>query len=206
MGTTANVDVNKRLQLSSAWSLWFKFALKVAYHLSLMMVVSSPSVKKTPPAIITTVSTTVLDLIMIHGNEDLTMPLPEQERIALQAAMDAAGVKFKHLILGPDHRTPVVTDFVGGLEWAMEDGETKSLSRVADTDVEGIRVSTVFIPTLVSPYDHGGRHIKQPFETMVFGEHDEGMSKRYATWAEAEEGHEEIVAELKARHDSFLKI
>jgi hypothetical protein len=120
--------------------------------------------------------------------------------------MDAAGVKFKQLILGPDHRTPVVTDFVDGLEWAMEDGEAKSLSRVADTDVEGIRVSTVFIPMLVSPYDHDERHMKQPFETMVFGKHDEMMSKRYATWAEAEEGHEEIVSELKARHGSSLKI
>jgi hypothetical protein len=88
----------------------------------------------------------------------LTMPLSEPERIALQAAMDAAGVKFKQLILGPDHRTPVVTDFVDGLEWAMEDGEAKSLSRVADTDVEGIRVSTVFIPMLVSPYDHDAHY------------------------------------------------
>lgn len=170
------------------------------------MPVSSPSVKKNTTAIIATISTTVLDLIMMLEKEDPTMPLPEQERISLQAAMDAAGVKFKQLILGPDHRTPVVTDFVGGLEWAMEDGETKSLSRVAHTDVEGTSVSTVFIPTMVLPYDHEERHVQQPFETMVFGEHDEVMSKRYATWAEAEEGHEEIVADLRAKHTSSPKI
>jgi hypothetical protein len=134
------------------------------------------------------------------------MPLPEPDRLALQNALDAAGVKFKYLILGPDQRTPTVTDFVDGMEWAMEDGEGKSRSRVAETEVEGFTVSTVFIPTLVSAYDGDARHIKQPFETMVFGEQDEVMSRRYETWAEAEEGHKQIVAELQAKYSSAPKV
>lgn len=66
--------------------------------------------------------------------------------------------------------------------------------RVADTDLGGVRVSTVFLGI-----DHGFGASPRPilFETMIFApEHPDldQMQRRYATWDEAERGHAEWVA------------
>lgn len=127
------------------------------------------------------------------------MSFSEEQRNYLQATMDAAGVQAKHLVLGLDHRTPTLVDVVSGIEWSIADGEGRTFSRVAETELEGFRVSTVFIPTFVMSHGASDLHIKKPFETMVFGVDDEVTSKRYATWTEAEEGHLKFVENLQAR-------
>ena len=61
---------------------------------------------------------------------------------------------------------------------------------VADQDVDGVRVSTVFLGI-----DHRFATNGPPilFETMVFGGHLDGEMKRYETWEQAEAGHRKIV-------------
>ncbi len=125
------------------------------------------------------------------------MPIPEDERNAIKAAIEASGIKLRHLILGPDGRTPVITDTAGFLEWAVDRGEEHSAVHVADDKIEDIRVSTVFLAPIVSSYDHS--LAAQPFETMVFEDgKDVGMTRRYLTWDEAEIGHREILDEVRA--------
>ena len=69
------------------------------------------------------------------------------------------------------------------------------LRRVGEDEVNGQRVSTVFLGI-----DHG-REGGPPalFETMIFGGPDDGWQARCATWAEAEAGHEAVVNVLKLR-------
>jgi hypothetical protein len=80
------------------------------------------------------------------------------------------------------------------LKWGMwmENFEDR---RVAETEIEGVRISTVFLG-LDHSYSFAGRDRKTPpvlFETMIFGgEHDEEQW-RYCTWDEAEEGHAKAV-------------
>jgi hypothetical protein len=59
----------------------------------------------------------------------------------------------------------------------------------------GIRVSTVFLVM-----DHAFLDDEEPqlFETLVFNDYGSGEMRRYSTWAEAEQGHDEIVAKLMA--------
>jgi len=59
----------------------------------------------------------------------------------------------------------------------------------------GIFVSTVFIVM-----DHAFLDDEEPqiFETLVFNNYESGEPRRYSTWAEAEQGHDEIVAKLLA--------
>jgi len=69
---------------------------------------------------------------------------------------------------------------------------------VAETMIDGIRVSTVFLGL-----DHNwGGDPPVLFETMIFGgEHDEEYMERCCTWAEAEEMHKIAVKVAKARND-----
>lgn len=54
--------------------------------------------------------------------------------------------------------------------------------------VNGVKISTVFIG-----FDYMcGRNPPRLFETMVFGGEQNGYLKRYISWNDAEEGHEEV--------------
>jgi hypothetical protein len=91
----------------------------------------------------------------------------------------------------------VVTDDV--VEWAKS---FEKKSRIlAKTQVGEIEVSTVFLGI-----DHGFGGRQLWFETMTFGD-DEERQQRYATWAEAESGHIEMVESLGGHTEpnTFLK-
>lgn len=72
--------------------------------------------------------------------------------------------------------------------------------RVASTDIEGMRISTVFLGL-----DHnwsGGRPIL--FETMVFDQNNNDVyMERYHTWEEAEAGHQAICLSFKEKFESL---
>ncbi len=80
------------------------------------------------------------------------------------------------------------------IEWAQ--WFEKGNRRVAETDIGGVKISTVFLGL-----DHQfGQGLPLLFETMVFDrrkqpdkEIDE-HTERYATWDEAEVGHKIVVA------------
>ena len=82
------------------------------------------------------------------------------------------------------HKTKKTDDLK---EWAECHGNIET-RRVAKTEKNGVRVSTVFLGI-----DHSwGEGPPLLFETMVFGgEHDLEM-ERYTTWEEAEAGHKEM--------------
>jgi hypothetical protein len=85
-----------------------------------------------------------------------------------------------------DGHQPVPADLMA---WALWFGEADR--KVAMTDIDGVKVSTVFLGI-----DHsftGGP--PELFETLVFGL-DDDRCDRYATWDEAVAGHERIVAAL----------
>ena len=91
----------------------------------------------------------------------------------------------KYYIL--DGHMPVAVDHV--FAWARWKDEDQS--RVALTAIGDVRVSTVFLGLDLS-YGDGPPIL---FETMVFGLPDEDEpQERYATWEEAEAGHERMVA------------
>lgn len=79
------------------------------------------------------------------------------------------------------------------LEWAR--WFEKSSRKVAQTDVDGVNVSTVFLGI-----DHrfGGQGPPIVFETMVFGGPLDQEQERYTTWDEAEQGHAAMVARVAA--------
>lgn len=101
---------------------------------------------------------------------------------------------------GPDGHTPIATHDV--LKWAKWKAKARRRaddpSRVGLTELPGgAIVSTVFIGT-----DMGFASLFDPtappvlFETMTSTDHGFGNpSDRYCTWAEAEAGHERIVAD-----------
>ena len=81
-------------------------------------------------------------------------------------------------------REPVLEEDLGKWGKWLEENER----HVADTAVEGLRVSTVFLGI-----DHSfGNGKPLLFETMIFpqdGFQEELYCDRYSTWEEAEEGH-----------------
>ncbi len=80
------------------------------------------------------------------------------------------------------------------MEWGRWYEDNRPALRVGDDDVNGVRVSTVFLGL-----DHSfGEGLPLLFETMIFkGPHD-GWQDRYTTWEEAELGHKRIVQLLQA--------
>lgn len=89
------------------------------------------------------------------------------------------------------------------LTWARQFKFDKR--RVAFTDLGWATVSTVFLGV---DHRHFGEGPPVLFETMVFGnpktgetfpEELDGLMNRYTTWDEAEAGHAEIVAEVRAK-------
>lgn len=103
----------------------------------------------------------------------------------------------RYYTLTPEHDI-VPTDDVH--VWGRFIDDPKNV-RVAETTVGDLWASTVFLGV-----DHSFRDGGPPvlFETMVFNHApdknpwDEQICERYATWAEAEVGHERIVADLRA--------
>ena len=98
--------------------------------------------------------------------------------------------------LEPDHSvTPLADDDFGFIAWAeaFENGDAR---RVAfDQVAPGFEVSTVFLGL-----DHRfGNGPPLLFETMVFDDYGGGDQWRYSTWAEAVQGHNQAVAQLKER-------
>ena len=85
-----------------------------------------------------------------------------------------------HVILGD--REPVEVDFMTWAVW-YEDLDNRQVKYTQQGDVW---VSTIFTGLDRNYSDHGPMIL---FETMAFvGDHSVGQ-ERYATWAEAEEGH-----------------
>ena len=98
----------------------------------------------------------------------------------------------RYAVLDEQHRL-VPTDDIH--EWGrfFDDRDRRT---VGFDDVDGVRVSTVFLGL-----DHGylGEHLW--FETMIFEDKDRGWDQdmdRYETWEEAETGHRAVVARLRA--------
>lgn len=70
----------------------------------------------------------------------------------------------------------------------------KADRHVRKHEADGVRVSTVFMGL-----DHSfGDGPPLLFETMIFGGPHDGFQDRFATWEEAEEGHDAAVAMLTA--------
>lgn len=81
-------------------------------------------------------------------------------------------------------------------EWANFFENEKNHSRVGLDNINGKRISTVFIG-LCHNYNPRSR-IPITFETMVFDNNDRSIyQERYSTWQEAEEGHKKAVEWVK---------
>jgi hypothetical protein len=96
--------------------------------------------------------------------------------------------------------------FEGALGLDSLEARRRDKRQVAFTDLAWATVSTVFLGIDHRFFSEDGPPVL--FETMIFanprpdeafpGELD-GMMRRYATWDEAEAGHEEMVAEVRQR-------
>lgn len=67
--------------------------------------------------------------------------------------------------------------------------------RVAETWIDDIRVSTVFLGLNHNPVPGADPAL---FETMVFVDGEPNQERRYFIWEEAEAGHAEMVADIRA--------
>jgi hypothetical protein len=75
-------------------------------------------------------------------------------------------------------------------EWSFD----KAKRIVGDTILEsGVRISTIFMGI-----DHAGEGSPQLFETEIQDGERHGELWRYATWEEAEAGHQRLVRELSS--------
>lgn len=95
-------------------------------------------------------------------------------------------------ILGED-KTPIPTDWNTATKWF----EDISSRRVAEDEINGFRISTVF---LVINHNHGGGDRPVLFETMVFTDDKkfkDEICERYCTWNEAIVGHEKVVNQIR---------
>lgn len=81
------------------------------------------------------------------------------------------------------------------IEWWKQVGNEGRI--VAQDQVGDVLVSTVFLAINHQFRPHGPPLI---FETMVFGGPLDQEQRRYSTWEEAEAGHKEILAAVKAPH------
>ena len=88
-----------------------------------------------------------------------------------------------------DGKTIVPCSDIG--EWA--DWLEKAERHVADDTINGVRVSTVFLG-INHQFGDGPPLL---FETMVCGGDLDGEQERYATWDEAEAGHEAMCERVR---------
>ena len=105
-------------------------------------------------------------------------------------------------ILDDDYNSVLLTDaFPESVRQWSEWNLDRERSRVAEDNIEGFRVSTVFLGL-----DHNYCSKGPPllFETMVFDCRDdrdslsESYCDRYSTWDQAVEGHKKAIAWVKA--------
>jgi len=89
-------------------------------------------------------------------------------------------------------RTPILVDLLTWAKWV----ENFDNRLIAVTEDKGFRVSTVFLGL-----DHNfGRGDPILFETMIFGGPLNEQMWRYATYREAERGHEDAVTQARIAH------
>lgn len=87
-------------------------------------------------------------------------------------------------------RTPVAVSLEEYIRWDMS--VSHDVKVVGKDQVGESEVSTVFLG-----HNHQfGNGPPLVFETMIFGD-PQGYQKRYSTWAEAEAGHAETLAEIR---------
>jgi hypothetical protein len=80
---------------------------------------------------------------------------------------------------------------------ALEDAQSRRVA--SDMIMPGLSVSTVFLALDHSMFDGEPPVL---FETLVFSDEESGETgeqRRYTSWAEAEAGHAEVVASLRAQ-------
>lgn len=85
-------------------------------------------------------------------------------------------------------KNPVVCN--DAMKWGMWFQNSKERI-VKQTDIDGIKVSTVFLG-LDHNWGDGGEPLL--FETMIFGGQHDQFQERYSTWDEAEAGHHKACA------------
>jgi hypothetical protein len=94
-----------------------------------------------------------------------------------------------------DGKTPVpCQDLITWAQWYENDNNRRvAFNRIAP----GIEISTIFLGL---DDNYSGRGAPILFETMIFAAEIEGWHlsrRRYATWEEAERGHQEMLFELE---------
>jgi hypothetical protein len=92
----------------------------------------------------------------------------------------------KFILVG--HEPVEEPDLICWVEW-LENADR----HVRHTEQGDVRVSTVFLGL---DYNFSGRGPPHLFETMAFVGHDSVGCDRYATWAEAEAGHDRWVQQV----------
>jgi hypothetical protein len=88
-------------------------------------------------------------------------------------------------------RKPVPCDDLR--EW--EDFCASQERHVGWTEIEGLKVSTIFLGVVANPF----RKPPLLFETVVFDDYGSHDIARYETWEQAEAAHAAIVAEILAK-------
>lgn len=101
-------------------------------------------------------------------------------------------MKRPYYILDEDGKTPMMC--ANDLKWCQWFATHKDERVVAQTEVDNVRVATVFLGI---DYGHG-YGFPLLWETTVFGGgvHD-GLCERYSSYDDAVKGHEEIVKRVK---------
>lgn len=92
-------------------------------------------------------------------------------------------------ILNEDHSVIKVT----GMEWSRWFNGNTNKRIVCRSEINGQRVSTVFLGLDHSYVDGGPPMI---FETMYMGGGDDDYMRRYSTWDQAVLGHTEVIQEV----------
>lgn len=126
-------------------------------------------------------------------NAKKVVDLAERRRLReFLSRCDEAASRIKYYKLGPDHAVVATTRD----EFAAMYGDN-DLRRVAETMVDGVRVSTVFLGL-----DHRFIGVGPPivFESMTFPDAEIALETdcdRYATWDEAVAGHAAMVRKVR---------
>lgn len=82
------------------------------------------------------------------------------------------------------------------VEWALWHGHNDRHVKLTTLDEDRIEISTVFLGLAAA---HPRGEPRGLFETMIFGGPLDMSQWRYDTWAEAETGHDEVVALVREK-------
>jgi len=94
-------------------------------------------------------------------------------------------------ILDANHNVVLPDSFLEGAKWFEEHLKERI---VAQEEVNGVRISTVFIGL---DHSYGSSSLPVVFETMIFKGPLDQEQDRYHTWTEAEAGHIQMVERVK---------